>query len=82
MNCRSEFDLAGDTGSYDVIDSHTKVNARIGVSAENREIMAYARNITDEAALQQSFDTPVLAGSHTLFMEEGAVFGVCGTLKF
>ena len=27
--------------------------------------MAYGRNIFDEAALQQSFDTPVLAGSHT-----------------
>ena len=52
------------------------------VSADNWEIMAYGRNITDEAALQQSFDTPVLAGSHTFYMDEGAVFGVRGTLKF
>ena len=37
--------------------------------------MAYGRNIFDEVAYQQSFDTPVLAGSHTFFMEEGAVFG-------
>ena len=44
--------------------------------------MAYGRNIFDEAALQQSFDTPVLAGSHTLYMDEGAVFGVRGTLRF
>ena len=65
-----------------MIDSYTKVNARIGVSAERWEIMAYGRNITDEAALQQSFDTPVLAGSHTFYMDEGAVFGVRGTLKF
>ena len=36
----------------------------------------------DEVAFQQSFDTPVLAGSHTWFMEEGAVFGVRGTFKF
>ena len=50
-----------------MIDSYTKVNARIGVSADNWEIMAYGRNITDEAALQQSFDTPVLAGSHTFY---------------
>ena len=34
------------------------------------------------AAVQQSFDTPVLAGSHTFYMDEGAVFGVRGTLKF
>ena len=32
--------------------------------------------------LEQSFDTPILAGSHTRFMDEGAVFGVRGTLKF
>ena len=44
--------------------------------------MAYGRNITDEAALQQSFDTPKLAGSHTFYMDEGTVFGVRGTLKF
>ena len=82
VNYRSEFDSAGDADPYDVIDSYTKVNARIGVSAERWEIMAYGRNITDEAALQQSFDTPVLAGSHTFYMDEGAVFGVRGTLKF
>ena len=82
MNYRSEFDSAGDADPYDVIDSYTKVNARIGVSAENWELMAYGRNITDEAALQQSFDTPVLAGSHTFYMDEGAVFGVRGTFKF
>ena len=58
-----------------MIDAYTKVNARIGVSANNWEIMAYGRNIFDEVAYQQSFDTPVLAGSHTFFMEEGAVFG-------
>jgi len=44
--------------------------------------MAYGRNIFDEVAFQQSFDTPVLAGSHTYFMEEGAVFGIRGTLRF
>ena len=66
----------------DVIPSYTKVNARIGLVGESWELMAYGRNIFDEAALQQSFDTPVLAGSHTWFMDEGAVFGVRGTLKF
>ena len=65
-----------------MIDAYTKVNARIGVGADNWEVMVYGRNIFDEAALQQSFDTPVLAGSHSWFMEEGAVFGIRGTLKF
>ena len=44
--------------------------------------MASGRNITDEAASQQSLDTPVLAGSHGFFMDEGSVFGVRGTFKF
>ena len=82
MNYRSEFDSAGDADPYDVIDSYTKINARIGVTSDRWEVMVYGRNITDEAALQQSFDTPVLAGSHTFYMDEGAVFGVRGTLKF
>lgn len=82
VNYRSEFDSAGDADPIDVIPSYTKVNARIGLVGESWELMAYGRNIFDEAALQQSFDTPVLAGSHTWFMDEGAVFGVRGTLKF
>ena len=82
VNYRDEFDSAGDADPYDVIDAYTKVNARIGVSTENWELMAYGRNIFDEVAFQQSFDTPVLAGSHTWFMEEGAVFGIRGTFKF
>ena len=65
-----------------MIDAYTKVNARFGVGADSWEVMAYGRNIFDEAALQSSFDTPVLAGSHSWFMEEGAVFGIRGTLKF
>ena len=82
VNYRDEFDSAGDADPYDVIDAYTKVNARVGVSTENWELMAYGRNIFDEVAFQQSFDTPVLAGSHTWFMEEGAVFGIRGTFKF
>jgi outer membrane receptor protein involved in Fe transport len=82
MNYRSEFSSAGDNDPYDLIDDYTKVNARIGLGGERWELVAYGRNIFDEVAYQQSFDTPVLAGSHTRFMEEGAVFGVRGTLRF
>ena len=34
VNYRDEFDSAGDADPYDVIDAYTKVNARIGLSAE------------------------------------------------
>ncbi len=82
VNYRSEFMSAGDNDENDLIPEYTKVNARIGLGGERWEVMAYGRNIFDEAALQQSFDTPVLAGSHTFYMDEGAVFGVRGTLRF
>ena len=77
VNYRSDVDCANDA-----FDSYAKVNARIGVSADNWEIIVYGRNITDEAALQQSFDTPVLAGTLYPFHARGCVLGVRGTLKF
>ena len=82
VNYGSDFDCAKNADSHDVVDSYAKVSASIGVSADNWEIILYGRNITDEAALRRSFDTPVLAGNRTLSMHEGAVLGMRGTLKF
>ena len=79
-NYRSEFESAGDGDPLDRMDGYTKVNLRIGVRWDNLEIMAYGRNIFDEVAYQQGFDTPVLAGSHTYFVDESAVFG--GRVKY
>lgn len=76
VNYRDEFNSAGDSDPIDVIPAYTKVNLRIGLRAESWEIMAYGRNIFDEEAFTQSFDTPVLAGSHSRFMQEGEVFGL------
>ena len=82
VNYRDDFNSAGDNDPIDVIEAYTKVNARVGLTSDRWELMLYGRNIFDEAALQQSFDTTVLAGSHTYFMEEGAVFGARATLRF
>lgn len=82
VNYRDEFTSAGDNDPLDVIDEYTKVNLRIGLRAESWEVMAFGRNIFDEDALTQSFDTPVLAGSHSRFMEEGAVYGVRAKYMF
>lgn len=76
VNYRTEFASAGDNDPIDEIDDITKVNLRIGLRAEQWEVMLYGRNIFDEAALTQSFDVPVLAGSHARFQDEGEVFGV------
>ena len=75
LNYRDDFGSAGDNDPLDAIDAYTKVNLRVGLRGEQWEVMAYGRNIFDEDAFQQSFDTPVLAGSHSTFMEEGAVWG-------
>ncbi len=74
-NYRDEFNSAGDNDPLDVIDAYTKVNLRAGLRSESWEFMVYSRNIFDEEAFAQSFDTPVLAGSHTKFIEEGRIYG-------
>ena len=75
VNYRDGFHSAGDNDVIDEIDSFTKVNLRAGIRGEWWEIMAYGRNIFDEEAFMQSYDTPVLAGSHSRYMEEGEVWG-------
>ncbi|GAB3280520.1 TonB-dependent receptor [Parahaliea aestuarii] len=75
-NYRDEFSSSGDNDPLDYIDAYTKVNLRAGLRGEHWEMMAYGRNIFDEEAFAQSFDTPVLAGTHTQFMEEARVYGV------
>ena len=44
--------------------------------------MAYGRNITDENVSSISFDTPVLAGSHSAQFDEGAVYGARAAYRF
>lgn len=80
LNYRDEFFSSGDNDPLDLVDSYTKVNMRVGARGEQWEIMFYGRNIFDEANLAQGFDTPVLEGSHSYFMEEGEIWG--GRLKY
>jgi len=82
VNYRDEFSPAGDNDPIDQVDDFTKVNLRIGARGDNWEVMAYGRNIFDEDAIIQSFDTPTLTGSHSQVMEEGEVFGVRAKYMF
>ncbi len=74
-NYRDSFNSAGDNDPIDVIDGFTKVNLRLGLRYEGWDFMVYGRNIFDREVFMQSYDTPVLAGSHSSYMEESAVFG-------
>ncbi|EAQ96062.1 TonB-dependent receptor [Congregibacter litoralis] len=75
VNYRDSFQSAGDNDPIDQIDAFTKTNLRLGLRSGDWEIMAYGRNIFDEEVFMQSYDTPVLAGSHSRYMDESAVFG-------
>ncbi|WOJ95161.1 TonB-dependent receptor [Congregibacter variabilis] len=75
VNYRDAFQSAGDNDPIDLIDDFTKANLRVGLRSGDWEIMAYGRNIFDEEVFMQSYDTPVLAGSHSRYMEESAVWG-------
>lgn len=75
INYRDSFNSAGDNDPLDVIDGFTKTNLRLGLRSGDWEVMAYGRNIFDQAIFMQSYDTPVLAGSHSRYFEESAVFG-------
>ncbi|MEP5837501.1 MAG: TonB-dependent receptor [Marinobacter sp.] len=83
-NYSDDFSSAGDKDPIDDTESFTKINLRIGLrgAGENWEIMAYGRNITDENVYSISFDTPVLAGSHSAQFDEGAVYGVRAGYRF
>jgi iron complex outermembrane receptor protein len=81
-NYRSKFFSNGDNDPFDQIESFTKVNLRAGVRTENWELTAYSRNVFDEAALSQSFDVPVLAGSHAHVMDEGRILGLRAAYMF
>ncbi|MFT7286974.1 MAG: iron complex outermembrane receptor protein [Halieaceae bacterium] len=74
-NYRDAFNSAGDNDPIDFIDAFTKANLRIGLRSGDWEVMAYGRNIFDEEVFMQSYDTPVLAGSHSMYMEESRVVG-------
>ncbi len=74
-NYRDSFQSAGDNDPLDEIDSFTKVNLRLGLRSGNWDFMLYGRNIFDEEVFMQSYDIPVLAGSHARYMDESAVFG-------
>lgn len=82
VNYRDEFHTAGDNDPVDLVDSYYKVNLRIGARSDNWEIMAFGRNIFDEFVAVQSYDVPVLAGSHGRTMDEGAIFGVRAKYMF
>lgn len=82
VNYRDDFEPGGDNDPIDRIDSYSKTNLRLGLRGDSWEVMAYGRNIFDKEIFIQSFDTPVLAGTHSQFIDEGRILGVQFKLRF
>ena len=82
LNFKDDYSPAGDNDPLDMVDDFTKVNLRLGLRGDAWEVMAYGRNIFDEHVFAQRADTPVLSGSHTGYIDAGAVFGLRGTYSF
>ena len=79
------FDDYGYTGDLDPLDfqeANARVNARIGITTGNLTALIYGRNITDENIAVGGFDTPLLAGAHSIYMGETRVVGARVTYKF
>ncbi len=76
-NYRDDYPTSGDNDPLDYSDSLVKSNLRTGLRGAdgNWELMLYGRNLSDEQATGNSFDTPVLAGSHSWVFDEGRVLG-------
>ncbi|PLW81589.1 TonB-dependent receptor [Kineobactrum sediminis] len=81
-NYRDDFEPGGDNDPIDTIDSYSKTNLRTGLRGDNWEVMAFGRNIFDKEVIVQSFDTPVLAGTHSQFVDEGRIVGVRAQYSF
>ena len=82
LNFKDSYSPAGDNDPIDRLESFHKTNLRFGLRGDAWEVMAYGRNVFDEEVFSQSADTPVLAGSHFNYMDEGAVFGLRGKYSF
>ena len=82
VNYRDDFEPGGDNDPIDRIDSYSKTNLRFGIRGDNWEVMAYGRNIFDKEVYLQSFDTPVLAGTHSHFIDEGRILGARFKYRF
>ncbi len=63
---------------FDIQDSNTKVNARLGLgSADGRwTVEAWANNLTDKRTKIVTFNTPLRVGSRGTFLEAPRTYGI------
>jgi outer membrane receptor protein involved in Fe transport len=82
LNFTDSFATAGDLDPIDSQDAFEKLNVRAGFRSDNWEFMVFGKNVTDEETRSGSFDIPLLTGSHAIYTDPGAEYGVRVTYNF
>jgi len=81
-NFFDDYRYTGDLDPIDVQEGTARINARLGITTGNLTALIYGRNLTDENIASGGFDTPLLAGGHSIYMAETRVVGARLTYKF
>jgi iron complex outermembrane receptor protein len=78
VNFKDDFHTDGDLDPNSLQDAYIKVDARLALATlDGRwEVSLYGRNLTDEATLTASLDSPLSAGIMASWIEEPRVLGL------
>jgi outer membrane receptor protein involved in Fe transport len=74
--------MTGDLDPLDTQEANQQVNAQIGIRSGQWQAMIYGRNLTDEKIAIGGFDTPLLAGGHSIYLGETRIVGARLTYDF
>jgi hypothetical protein len=75
FNFFDAYGLTGDNDPLDVQEASHRLNARLGVTNGQWTAMIYGKNITNEKIAAGGFDTPLLAGAHSIYLAETRIVG-------
>ncbi|MEL6876788.1 MAG: TonB-dependent receptor, partial [Pseudomonadota bacterium] len=69
---------------FDVQDSNTKINLRVGIGAQDESwtVEVWGVNVTDQVTRGVTFNTVLRGGSRSAFPQEPATYGVTVRTKF
>jgi outer membrane receptor protein involved in Fe transport len=81
-NFFDDYRYTGDLDPIDVQKGNARVNARVGIIRGGLTALIYGRNLSDENIATGGFDTPLLAGGHSIYMGETRVVGARVIYKF
>ena len=78
VNYKDDFFTDGDLDPNTLQEAYAKIDARLALATvdDRWEVALYGRNLTDEATVSASLDSPLSAGIMASWIEEPRVIGV------